>query len=77
MAGNKSVLWSDLEKVGQGQNLQKSLYLSYHMTELNKTFVKIVAMLPATKMSSAYLENVGQRHCLQISLYLGYYMTNF
>ena len=39
------------QNVGQGQNLQKSLYLSYYTTDFYRTFVEIMAMWLATKMS--------------------------
>ena len=42
---------SDLENVGQGHHLQTTLYLSYYMTDFYQTFIEIMTMWSATKMS--------------------------
>ena len=47
----KNVLSSDLENVGQGHHLHKSLYLSYYTTDFYHTFIQIISLWPATKMS--------------------------
>ena len=46
------------------------------MTDFYQTFIEIMAMWPATKMSSADLENVGHGHHLHKS-YRRYYMSDF
>ena len=76
MAGYKNVS-SDLENVGQGHHLQKSLYLNYIWGRFLPNFQRNYGSVNGNKcVTSADLENVGQRHCLQKSLYLGSYTTN-
>ena len=41
--GNKKVLSSDLENVGQVHHLQKSLYLSYYTKGFHQTFIETKA----------------------------------
>ena len=59
------ILSSDLKNVGQGHHLQKSLKFSNYTTDICQTFIEMIAMWPATKMSSADVENVGQDHISQ------------
>ena len=51
VTGNKKVLSSDLENVGQGHHLQKSLYVSYYANDLYQTYINTMTMWPATKIS--------------------------
>ena len=48
-AGNKNVISSDIENVGQGHHLQKSQYLSYHATGFNNTVTKMMKQFPAAR----------------------------
>ena len=51
MAGNKNVISGYLKNVDQGHRLQKSLCLSYHMTDFNQIFTRIMQMGLTTKVS--------------------------
>ena len=65
-ADNKSVTSADLESVGQGHHLQKSLNLGYYTADFNQTFTKKNVASGADKKSvtSADRESVGQGHHL-------------
>ena len=49
VTGNKNV-FSDLENIGQGHNLQKLLYLIYYTTDFYQTFIEIMEIWPETKI---------------------------
>ena len=56
MASNKYVISADLENIGQGQDLQLSLYLSYYIAAFNQN----VAIGADNKsITLADLESVG------------------
>ena len=48
MVGNEKAIEADIENVGQGHHLQKSLYLNYYATDPNQTFIKRMALRPTT-----------------------------
>ena len=48
----KNVLTSDLENIGQGHHLQKSLYLSYYTNDFYQTFIKMKAESSAINIDS-------------------------
>ena len=73
MANNKKWLTPELENVCQGYHLQKSL--SYYANEFYAIFIEMMAMWPATKMTSADLENIGQ--VIVYKNHISAHVTNF
>ena len=51
MIGDCRTTSSDLEIVGQGQQLPESLFLSCYTTDFYQTFTEMMALQPATKIS--------------------------
>ena len=49
MPNNKNVISADLENVGQGHHLQKSLFLGYYASDFNQTFTKMLLLWLITK----------------------------
>ena len=47
----KSVISADLESVGQGHHLQKSLNLGYYTADFNQIFTKMLLLVLITKVS--------------------------
>ena len=78
-SATQNVWSSDLENVGQGHHLQKSLYLSYYINDdFYQTFIEIMQYVAGNRnVISADLENVWQGRRLQKLLYIGFYMTYF
>ena len=66
------------EHVCQGQNLQKSLNISYYMTDFNKSFIKKCSSEAGNKniVISSDLENVDQANISE-NEYIIYYQIDF
>ena len=43
-AGHKDVISADIDNIGQGYRLQKSLHLGYYITDFNQTFTEIMQL---------------------------------
>ena len=49
VTSHKNIIYADLENVGQGHYLQKSLYLGYYTTDFNQSSTKLLLLGQTTK----------------------------